>query len=476
MKLKSETSKHVMDFVSFAETQFNSKIKTIRSDNGKEFFLHDFYSKRGITHQTSCVETPQQNAIVERKHQHILGVARAIIFQSHLPKCFCNYVISHAIHLINRQLIVILSNHSPYEELYQKLPNIKHLRVFGCLCFASTFVSHRSKLDPRSRKCVFLGFKLGTKGYILLDIITNEILISRNVLFYEHILPFTKIPESTSHSHTNDTLILPKHQLDPFNYTISTSDFQSTHVPYDQVSQTDQQLSNNQSIPPSNDRITRHSTRHRKPPTYLQDYHCSLLSKSSNQVFQAPKYHISTHLSYDNLSSRHRFFSLSISTNTAPTHYHEVIQHDCWKDAIQNELTALEKNNTWTLTNLPKDKHAIACKWVFKIKHKAGGNIERYKARLVAKGYNQIEGVDYLDTFSPVIKMTTIRVILSFTAIFNWHLHQLDVNTTFLHGDLNEEVYMKAPHGLNVQKSGMVCKLHKSVYGLKQSSRQWHKN
>jgi hypothetical protein len=102
------------------------------------------------------------------------------------------------------------------------------------------------------------------------------------------------------------------------------------------------------------------------------------------------------------------------------------------------EIKALELNNTWTVVDLPASKHIIGCKWVYKVKLKSDGTLERYKARLVAKGYNQCEGLDYYDTFSPVAKLTTVRTLLAVAAVKHWHLHQLDVNNAFLHGDLDE--------------------------------------
>lgn len=156
-----------------------------------------------------------------------------------------------------------------------------------------------------------------------------------------------------------------------------------------------------------------------------------------------------------------------MSTEVEPTSYSQAIKHDCWRQAIQAELQALASNQTWTLTDLLKGKTLIGWKWVFKIKYKVDGSIERYKARLVAKGYTQTEGIDYLDTFSPVAKMTTVRLILSLASIQGWFLKQLDVNNAFLHGELLEEVYMSLPPGLSSTHSGQVCKLQKSLYGLK---------
>lgn len=142
--------------------------------------------------------------------------------------------------------------------------------------------------------------------------------------------------------------------------------------------------------------------------------------------------------------------------------------------AIQDELQSLKNNKTWTLVELPKGKKAVGCKWIFKMKFKSDGTLERHKARLVAKGYTQTRGLDYEETFSPVAKMTTIRCLLAIAAARNWIIHQLDVNTAFLHGDLMEEVYMKPPEGLNFSHPNQVCKLQKSIYGLKQWSRQWN--
>lgn len=138
------------------------------------------------------------------------------------------------------------------------------------------------------------------------------------------------------------------------------------------------------------------------------------------------------------------------------------------------ELDALAQNRTWTIVDLPPNVIPIGNKWVYKIKHKAYGSVERFKARLVAMGYTQIEGLDFIDTFSSVAKLTTIRMLLALASIHSWHLHQLDVNNAFLHGDLQEDVYMVMPQGVTCSKPDQVCKLHKSLYGLRQASRKWY--
>eukprot|EP01018_Ginkgo_biloba_P031117 Gb_21340 [translate_table: standard] len=154
----------------------------------------------------------------------------------------------------------------------------------------------------------------------------------------------------------------------------------------------------------------------------------------------------------------------------------EVTESAIWKIAMKEEMNALEKNKTWDLVELPKDKKVVSCKWVYKLKKGANDKVQKYKARLVAKGYSQKEGIDFHEIFSPIVKLVSIRVVLALVALLDLELEQLDVKTTFLHGDLDEEIYMEQPEGfIQDRKRRFVCKLKKSLYGLKQSPRQWYK-
>ncbi|XP_074556441.1 uncharacterized protein LOC141812295 [Curcuma longa] len=183
---------------------------------------------------------------------------------------------------------------------------------------------------------------------------------------------------------------------------------------------------------------------------------------------------IANYLSYQRLSKNHKAFISRISHLFVPRNIQEALDDPSWKLAVMEEMNALRRSGTWEIVDLPKGKKPVGCKWVFTIKCKADGSIERYKARLVAKGFTQTYGIDYQETFAPVAKINSIRILLSLAVNSDWPLHQLDVRNAFLNGDLEEEVFMSLPPGFEKGlDSKKVCKLNKALYGLKQSPRAW---
>jgi hypothetical protein len=170
-------------------------------------------------------------------------------------------------------------------------------------------------------------------------------------------------------------------------------------------------------------------------------------------------YSLSFVLNYNQLSPSHKALSLSLISYIEPKFFHQAVKLPEWHEAMQAKLDALQANNTWYLTTLPPRKKAIGCKWMYKTKFKVDGTIEIHKARLVAKGYTQSESLGYHETFSPVAKLTIVRCLLAIAAVNNWFLPQLDVNNAFLHGDLDEEVYMAVPLGFSIKGESQVCRL-----------------
>ncbi|KAG7585301.1 Reverse transcriptase RNA-dependent DNA polymerase [Arabidopsis thaliana x Arabidopsis arenosa] len=379
LKNKNDVLKIFPAFITQVENQYQTKVKGIRSDNAKELQFTQFYQDHGIVSYHSCPETPEQNSVVERKHQHILNVARALFFESKVPLSYWGDCILTAVFLINRTPSQVLSNKTPYEVLTGKPPDYTRIRTFGCLCYASTSPKQRHKFQPRSRACVFLGYPSGYKGYKVMDLENNKIYISRHVEFHEDSFPLAGLCKD------------------------------ATDTDFPQMN----------SLP-------------------------------SDNITQIP----------------------------IPHSYSEAKNSKEWCGAIDKEIGAMESTDTWEITTLPPGKKAVGCKWIFTLKFYADGTLERYKARIVAKGFTQKEGLDYTETFSPVAKMVTVKMLLKISASKKWFLNQLDISNAFLNGDLEEDIYMRIPEGYAESKGislpkNAVCRLKKSIYGLKQASRQW---
>ena len=180
------------------------------------------------------------------------------------------------------------------------------------------------------------------------------------------------------------------------------------------------------------------------------------------------------YLNFKNVSPYYRAFILQIQDISIPNTPQEAMGNVHWKGAMDEEITALLQNDTWDIVDLPEGKKTVSCRWVYTLKCKSDGSLDRYKARLVARGYTQTFGIDYIETFAPVAKINTIRILISLAVNFDWPLNQYDIKNAFLNGEQKEEIYMKIPPGIGGSMyEGKVCKLKKALYGLKQSPRAW---
>lgn len=476
MKNKSDFFVCFQAFYEYVFTKFKTKIECIRSDNAPEFSdsaCTAFYASRGIIHQKSCVNRPQQNARVERKHKHILEVARALKFQSGLPVSYWGDFVMTAVFIINRLPTPLLKNKSPFEVLYDKPVDYDELRTFGCLVMAPNHTHNVDKLIARAVPCVFIGYPPGQKGYKLIDLSNMQTFVSRDTLFYESIFPLN---ESSVKSYAQP---VPCDVPQIIQNPVAVTSEDDIVIDNNDDSQTPLRSSND--TLPSSPIVAvprRKSTRATKPPVWLESYVHTLHQPNAN-VLQVTDQAV--------LPQFHCFLA-SLTKAQDPVSFKQAVQQKHWVDAMNVELNALEENNTWEITTLPPQKKAIACKWVYKTKFNPDGSVERFKARLVILGCRQTYGVDYLDTFAPVAKLTTVRTLLAVAAVHDWIVIQMDVTNAFLHGDLHESVYMKPPPGYQGTGSrikwekgiisensavSFVCKLLKSLYGLKQAPRLW---
>ncbi|KAM1581882.1 hypothetical protein ACFX10_029681 [Malus domestica] len=339
-----------------------------------------------------------------------------------------------------------LHHKSPLEVLYGSVPEVNHLRTFGCSCYPLLKPFNSTKLQPRTSKCVFLGYASKYKGFICYEVSMKKVFISRHVLFDEREFPYSSLASTQQ-------LLMSKPP--PITVSIPTPvpNFQNVlissvlHAPISPLSHSSPhesplvQLSTppDSTLPASISPIPDPSVQQHSPQsiTVIEQSSSSTIPVTSD--FQPERLQVVLPIPPLNLHPMQTRSKNGISKKMAllatihenngvdlsmvePATYKSALKSEVWFHAMKEELSALQSQGTWTLVPLPLNKNLVGCKWVFKIKKNADGTIGRYKARLVAKGFNQEEGIDYGETFSPVVKPTTVRLVLALAANFGWKL------------------------------------------------------
>lgn len=447
LKHKSDVFDTFKKWKVLIENQTGKKIKRLRTDNGLEFCsgeFNEFCANSGIARHRTVSYTPQQNGVAERMNRTLLERARSMRSNAGLGDDFWAEAVNTACHLVNISPSTTIECKTPHEVWSGKPADYSDLKVFGCPAY---YHVRERKIDPRAKKGVFIGYVDGTKGYRIWSLDPpQKFVISRDVTFNEKFMldrqnvsveskqEETSIETSVEVEFGGGTSHRTSHIIDDSSTEndFSGGEYEDTEQPY--------------SI------ATHRERRQARPP---QKYGFSKLVAHALTA------------------------AINMGIHEPETYTEAVTSEESkhWVSAMAEELESLHKNKTWDLVQLPKGKTTIGCKWVYKKKEGIDEfeNV-RYKARLVAKGFNQKKGIDYDEVFSPVAKHTSIRVLLAMVALFDMELEQLDVKTAFLHGELEEPIYMTQPQGYFVKgKEDYVCKLKKSLYGLKQSSRLWYK-
>lgn len=430
---KSDALGKTDDFLTFMKGRFPDRpIRTFRTDGGKEYDGAKFqalFRKHGIFHDTTTPYSPQQNGVAERMNRTLVESARAMLIQENLSLRFWSDAIVTAARLHNiiprmtvakdqgenlRSPDQLFNDPSPHSTL-----GFDMVRTFGVPAYVHIPKDAQGKKN--SRDPVYSKFSAKADLRLFLGYIPN-------VKGYRLLDP-EETNKASQITTSRDVKFLEAKRQDSEELKIF--------------------------------------------------FELVKLQKSSQSVQKSKKTKADANLAA--FSTVAEFVKNQIREPRTIAEARKSKEWPHWKNAIDDEMKSLEENHTWHLVQksaLPRDKKCVNSRWVLKVKYNADGSIERYKARLVAQGFTQRSGIDYNETFAPVVKFNSIRLIIAIAVARNLPIHQFDIKTAFLRGDLEEQIYMKFPTGFerNDQDTGedLICLLKKSIYGLKQSARCWY--
>lgn len=476
LKHKSEVPERIKQFINYAEIETNSKVKILRTDNGTEFLnktLESFLSNKGIQHQTTVVYTPEQNGKIEREMRTIIEAARTMLIKSKLDKTLWAEAVNTAVYTLNRTYVKNENtDKTPYECWSGRNFEIHGLHKFGNPVFSHVPKEKRRKLDSKGKKGYFVGYGELTKGYRIYYKEENIVEFKRDVDFIKD----SDINDSNKISNTDITenieITIERENLNSVNSSEENSDsiIQNENSRDSTInSQTEvnietlgQNLNNSvnvdELINESNEEFYNTNTEVQSQVEQTSRF------RPRNQI-RPPEWH-------KDYSTDYTCFLSFIEEN--PQTYEEAMksaEKASWQKAMEEEISSLKENNTWELVPKPVNCKVIESKWVYKRKLDDQGNIASYKARLVARGFQQTDFTDD-NLFAPVAKLPTVRTLLAVCNQKGILVHQMDVKSAFLHGDIKDEIYLSLPKGYT--DNNMVCKLKKSLYGLKSSPKNWN--
>lgn len=509
---KAQVPKIIINFHKSVKIQYNANIKCFRSDRGTEYTnqtVQDYFAENGIKHETSAPATPMQNGKSEVFNRVMGNGIRTLLVDSGLPKSLWGEALANVNYVRNRTPTSSNENFkTPFELLFGKLPDFNRLKIFGSIAFVLDKRVNKKKLDPKANPCIFVGYSYSSKAYRLLSLNLKEVKEQVSVKIdetmnykqYKKSQDKQMSPESSeqeevvisnveseSHSSSEAELSSSSEESDKYKETKIESETNveppeapeplletkkqveqktkdsdskpltipspSKHTPVKQQTKTSSSKSNNTSMPQAS-----------KP---------SKPSSSKQSVKKSPERRSVRLL--DKIKNIKYGKAVTPITINDPDSYKEAKNSPHWlnwKQAIDNELDAMNKNDVWKVVDKTDQMKPLSTRWVFKTK-KAQNNEVLFRARLVAKGFAQVYGKDFNEIYSPVSTLNTVRTVIAKAVNSNQLIHQVDVKTAFLNADLKEEIYLEIPQGLKTDLN-KVLKLKKSIYGLRQSPRCWN--
>ncbi|CAI7855045.1 unnamed protein product [Closterium sp. NIES-54] len=445
LKIKGEVAAAVLkEWMPRAQRESGHKVKVIRTDNGGESIGADFEAvlkKKGIQHQLTVPYNPQHNGVAEQFNRTLHEGARTLLGRAGLPDPFWVTALRQVALVKNR----VLGDKQwvPYTKWYRIATAVNMLRAYGCMVVFHVPKEKRGKLEASGRWRVHMGLAKDHKGWLIWDLTSQQLTVSRDVKFLET-LYYKEWKQQQQKLPTTPLII---------------EDDEDGGEPEVEEHQQQQQ----QDAQPRTQRPPDRPRRDVRPPNRL-----TYPSFGKPKVVRAGS--VAEQSDEDEIA--HCYWAAVPEPKTLA----EALSGpdaEKWKQSVKEEYDSLRENETWELCELPPGKKAISSKLIFRHKYGPYGELTRYKSRLVAKGFQQTKGKDFDDISAPVGKGTTIRVMLGTVANRGWRIKQVDITTAFLNGIILEELYMLQPEGLD-DGNGRVCRLKKAISGLKQAPRAWY--
>ncbi|KAL7284965.1 hypothetical protein ACG7TL_000054 [Trametes sanguinea] len=518
-KEKNQAFKSYKELEAQIEMQEGRRIKELQTDNGGEFCSTEFEEHlraKGTRHRTSVHDTPEENGVAERVNRTLAEHARAMLADSDLPHSLWSYAMLHATWLKNRTATRALGSATPYEKRFGRVPDLRDLRTFGAKVWIRK--EHAAKMESKAVEGRFVGYAPNAKGYRVYWPSKRSVSVERNVRFVEADLPLAADDEQlegvSSRSKAEcELLTSPAAPKSPDGSSeppaVVDAPSSSPPPPAPEPPSHVSQIPTESNVPDQDETMEEAAApdpalgrgqRVRKPSEYVRrldrgegstDGRGSkrargiraqeLMGTAAAALLMAEEEPGEEH-DWDAEDDGLPFLfeaAMAIQEGQEPRSLAEAQASPDWvhwKAAIDTEIANLRDHDTYELVEPPSGVNIVGSRFVFRIKRDSDGSIKQYKARLVAQGFTQVPGLDYNETFAPVAKLSSIRMLLALAARYDWELEQMDVKSAYLNGKLDEEIFMRQPPGSAASgQEHLVCRLKKTLYGLKQAGRGWYK-